>query len=103
MLYLFIYPIFIIFILKEMTLMNTGGDRGQDARINESFTLNELEIGHRLGITHFQLDDGWQYGRTKNSAFVGGSLENIWTRENFWSVHPDRFPNGLGPVVKKSK
>lgn len=86
----------------EMILMNTWGDRGQDARINEKFTLQELEIGKRLGISHFQLDDGWQYGRSKNSAFEGGSLENIWSTDNFWSVHPDRFPNGLEPIVNKA-
>ncbi len=87
----------------EMILMNTWGDRGQDARINEPFTLQELKIGKRLGITHFQLDDGWQSGRSKNSAFEGGSLENIWNRDSFWLVHPERFPNGLDPIVSKAE
>ena len=53
----------------EMVLMNTWGDRGQDTRLGEAFALAELEAGARLGISHFQLDDGWQAGRTSNSAF----------------------------------
>ena len=87
----------------EMILLNTWGDRGQDTRIRESFALAELEAAARLGVTHFQLDDGWQAGQSSNSAFAGGSLENIWTRSDYWTPHPERFPNGLGPVVERSK
>ena len=87
----------------EMILLNTWGDRGQDTRIREAFALAELEAAARLGITHFQLDDGWQAGQSSNSAFAGGSLENIWSRSDYWSPHPERFPNGLGPVVERSK
>jgi hypothetical protein len=87
----------------EMILLNTWGDRGQDTRIRESFALAELEAAARLGITHFQLDDGWQAGQSSNSAFAGGSLESIWSRSDYWMPHPERFPNGLGPVVERSK
>ncbi|MDA3868200.1 MAG: alpha-galactosidase [Salinivirgaceae bacterium] len=87
----------------EMVLMNTWGDRGQDSRINEEFALAELEAGAKLGISHFQLDDGWQLGQSSNSAFKGGSLESIWDNPNYWAPHPERFPNGLDPVIKKGK
>ena len=87
----------------EMILLNTWGDRGQDTRIREAFALAELERAARLGITHFQLDDGWQAGRTSNSAFDGGSLDNIWERESFWAAHPERFPRGLAPVVERAR
>ncbi len=87
----------------EMILMNTWGDRGQDARVNEKFALAELDAGARLGITHFQLDDGWETGRSSNSAFKGGSLSNIWANKNYWEVNRERFPNGLEPIVKKGK
>jgi alpha-galactosidase len=46
----------------EMIMMNTWGDRGQDTKVNEAFCLDELDAGARLGITHFQLDDGYQRG-----------------------------------------
>ena len=87
----------------EMILMNTWGDRGQDTRVNEKFCLAELDAGARLGITHFQLDDGWQTGRSANSAYSGGSFSNIWRNPNYWKPNPDKFPNELAPVVEKGK
>ncbi|MBN1640325.1 MAG: alpha-galactosidase [Anaerolineae bacterium] len=87
----------------EMVLLNTWGDRGQDTRIGADFALAELERGARLGISHFQLDDGWQAGRTSNSAFAGGSLSGIWDDAGFWSPHPARFPEGLGPVAARAR
>ncbi len=85
----------------QMILMNTWGDRGQDSRINETFVLKELELASKLGITHLQLDDGWQAGISKNSARKG-KVWDSWTLED-WKPHPDRFPNGLDPVVAKAK
>jgi hypothetical protein len=87
----------------RMIMMNTWGDRGQDSRIREEFCLAELEAGARLGITHFQLDDGWQAGRSANSAFAGGSLDKIWDNPDYWTPHPERFPHGLEPVVRRGK
>ncbi len=83
----------------EMIMMNTWGDRGQDTKVNESFCLNELKSAARLGITHFQIDDGWQSGRSANSAFAGGTFKNIWSNPNYWTPDPKRYPNGLKPVV----
>lgn len=87
----------------EMIMMNTWGDRGQDTRINEKFALAELDAGTKLGITHFQLDDGWQNGRSGNSAFQGGSFTDIWKNSDYWKPHPEKFPNGLAPLVEKGK
>lgn len=87
----------------DMILMNTWGDRNQDKRVNEAFALAELEAGSRLGITHFQLDDGWQTGRSSNSAYQGGSLDNIWRNPDYWKPDPVKFPQGLAPVVKRGK
>jgi hypothetical protein len=56
-----------------MIMMNTWGDRGQDGKINEKFILRELEAGAKLGITHFQIDDGWQQGLSSNSASTAAS------------------------------
>lgn len=87
----------------EMVLMNTWGDRGQDSRISEKFVLAELEAGAKLGITHFQIDDGWQTGRSPGSVLNGGSLRNIWKNKDYWVPDPAKFPNGLEPIVKKGK
>lgn len=87
----------------EMILMNTWGDRNQDKMIRERFILEELEAAKRLGITHFQIDDGWQTGRSANSAFAGGSFKNIWNNPDYWKPDPEKFPKGLHPVVKQGK
>lgn len=87
----------------EMVMMNTWGDRGQDKKVNESFCLAELEKAAKLGITHFQIDDGWQTGRSPNSAMKGGSFKNIWNNPDYWKPNPDKYPNGLQPVVDKAK
>lgn len=87
----------------EMIMMNTWGDRGQDSHITEAFCIKELEACHRLGITHFQIDDGWQSGQSSNSAFAGGSLQHIWKNPGYWKPNPVRFPGGLAGVVEKAK
>lgn len=85
----------------EMIMSNTWGDRSKDAKMNEGFVLQELEAAARLGITHFQLDDGWQEGLSKNSAEKQGMRWNNWTVAD-WQPSQKRFPNGLGPIVQKA-
>jgi len=87
----------------EMVMMNTWGDRSQDSRVNEQFSLLEVERAAQLGITHFQIDDGWQQGKSPNSAVTKGSFENIWNNPGYWTPDPVKYPNGLGPVVEKGK
>ena len=86
----------------EMVLMNTWGDRGQDGKVNEAFVLRELEIAAALGVTHFQIDDGWQAGLSRNSASAAGNRWGYWETED-WLPHPERFPNGLTPVVDRAR
>lgn len=86
----------------NMIMANTWGDRSRDQRMNEQFILQELEAGAKLGITHLQLDDGWQAGLSKNSGSKAGKLWRSWDKEN-WMPHPDRFPNGLDPILKKAE
>ena len=87
----------------EMVMMNTWGDRAQDSHIGEAFILQELVAAHRLGISHFQIDDGWQTGRSSNSAFKGGSLNSIWSNPNYWKPDPKKFINGFTPVIDLAK
>ena len=82
-------------------IMNTWGDRNRDSRVNEQFILNELDAAYRLGITHFQIDDGWQQGISKNSAQKDNLLWDVWATED-WNVNTTRFPNGLTPVSEKA-
>lgn len=86
----------------EMVMANTWGDRGQDRKVNEAFCLEEIRLGARLGITHFQIDDGWQVGKSGNSAF-GGSFKNIWGNPDYWNPDPVKYPRGLTPLVEECK
>ncbi|HCN83578.1 MAG TPA: alpha-galactosidase, partial [Sphingobacteriaceae bacterium] len=81
----------------------TWGDRNRDAHIGEAFTLRELEAAQRLGITHFQIDDGWQTGRSANSALSQGTLTGIWKNLSYWKPDPVKFPKGLSPVIALGK
>ena len=81
----------------EMIMANTWGDRGQDRKVNEAFCLEEIARAARMGITHFQIDDGWQSGKSGNSAF-GGSFKDIWSNPNYWEPDPIKYPRGLKPL-----
>lgn len=87
----------------EMVMMNTWGDRSQDSKVNERFSLIEVERAAKLGITHFQIDDGWQLGKSPNSAVAKGSFKNIWDNPDYWKPDPGKYPNGLHPIVKRGK
>lgn len=81
---------------------NTWGDRSRDGRMSEAFMLGEIEAAAALGLSHVQLDDGWQAGLSKNSASRAGQKWEDW-RDEDWRPHPERFPNGLAPVVEAAK
>jgi len=85
----------------EMILANTWGDRSKDSRMNEAFILKEIEACSRMGITHLQLDDGWQQGLSKNSASKAGLRWDDWS-VNDWTPHKERFPNGFKHILKEA-
>mgnify|MGYP000210060887 FL=1 len=87
----------------EMIMLNTWGDRSQDAKIDEAFCLAELDRAARLGVTLFQLDDGWQSGKSPNSKTAGGSFKDIWKNADYWTPNPTKFPHGLKRIVEKGK
>ena len=88
---------------EDMIMMNTWGDRSQDAKVNEGFCLTELEKAARLGITVFQIDDGWQSGKSPNSKLAKGSFKNIWDNPDYWTPDPGKYPRGLHPVVERAR
>jgi alpha-galactosidase len=87
-------------------LSNTWGDRNRDSRIAAAFMAKEIEAGARLGVDVIQIDDGWQKGRTANSAQAkaGSPWNGFWAADpNFWDVDRGRFPNGLAPVIEAAR
>ena len=90
---------------KEPFIMsNTWGDRSQDSRVCEAFMLKEIEAGAKMGVDIIQIDDGWQKGVTINSKVRKSDIwEGYYAADpDFWTVHPERFPNGLKTLVKKA-
>lgn len=87
----------------EMVMMNTWGDRSQDAKVNEAFCLAELDKAARLGISLFQIDDGWQSGKSPNSAVASGSFKDIYANAAYWSPDPQKYPRGLKPIVDRGR
>lgn len=81
----------------DMIMLNTWGDRNRDQSINEAFCLQEIDACKKYGITHFQIDDGWQRGRSKNSADPEGELWDAWEKED-WQPDPEKFPSGFDLV-----
>lgn len=82
----------------EMIVMNTWGDRGSLTRLTEDFCKKQIDVCAQMGITHFQLDYGWQVGSD------GGAYQNIYQKNpDFWTPNKKLFPNGLDPIVKKGK
>ncbi|WP_158602591.1 alpha-galactosidase [Proteiniphilum sp. X52] len=86
----------------DMVMMNTWGDRGRDGRINEKYIMEELELCSRLGISHFQIDDGWQTGKSP-ASIQGGSFDNIWEKNDYWIPDKTNFPSGFTPIMEKGK
>ena len=90
-------------------LTNTWGDHHRDACISEAFMLKEVEAGAELGVDVIQVDDGWQKGRSRNSAEArAGKVKGTWATwwkvmPDFWDFDPVRFPNGIRPVVAAAK
>lgn len=89
-----------------LLLSNTWGDRNRDSRLNEKFMLREIAAAGDLGVDVVQIDDGWQKGRTSNSAAANG--KGVWggywaTDPGFWTVDPVRFPNGLSTLASAAK
>ncbi|WP_175606681.1 alpha-galactosidase [Belliella pelovolcani] len=85
-----------------MLLANTWGDRSKDGRMNESFILKEIDYASKIGMTHLQLDDGWQQGLSKNSASKSGLKWDDWSVED-WQPHRERFPNGFSKIIEEAK
>lgn len=85
-------------------LTNTWGDGNRDARICDSFVRAEIAAGAELGVDVIQIDDGWQLGKSANSAMITNRGDGAWgdflaKNGDFWKPDPTRFPVGLKPLV----
>jgi len=83
-------------------LSNTWGDRNQDKAVCHDFMMKEIERAAGLGVQVVQIDDGWQSGRTANSALNKNGVWEGYYKHNpdFWLPDREKFPKGLEPLVK---
>ena len=87
-------------------MANTWGDGNADGRISEAFLMAELQQAARLGITCYQIDDGWQTGTTANSVNAASQEDVAWgegyykSNPDFWTVNRQRLPHGLEPIAE---
>lgn len=58
--------------------------------VNENQQLALAATAKDLGVEMFVIDDGWFNGRIKSDSGLGD-----------WEVDKIKFPNGLGPMIKK--
>lgn len=80
-------------------MSNTWGGGHRDACVCEEFILKEIDAASVLGVDIVQIDDGWQKGKSANSAF---NAENKPWGEGyrradpeFWTVDEEKFPSGF--------
>ncbi len=81
-----------------MVMANPWGDRHCMEHMGESFVLKELEACSLLGITHYQLDDGWEKGNG-----LAHIQDNEVVETDFWEIDPVRFPDGFYKVAEKAE
>lgn len=58
--------------------------------VNEEQQLALARTAKEIGVELFVIDDGWFKGRNNDHAALGD-----------WTVDSTKFPNGLGPMIKK--
>ena len=76
----------------EMIVMNTWGDRGDLKRLTEDFCIKQMQACSKLGISHFQIDWGWQEGSKNKTSSI-----------DIWSPSKKLFPNGLKNIIETGK
>jgi alpha-galactosidase len=87
----------------EVIWHSIWGDRNRDGKMCEEFLLAEMKRNADLGIDHIYFIDGWQSGPSSNSVVPGGLWENQWSRPDYWTPHPKRFPRGLTPIIELAR
>lgn len=80
---------------EDMIMMNTWGDRGSLERLTEDFCFKQIEACAKLGVSHFQLDWGWQ--ETSDYTDKEGATVKKWTPRR------SLFPNGFERVVARGR
>ncbi len=83
---------------RPVIIANPWGDRKWYEHAHAAFVHEELAACSEIGITDYQLDDGWQ---------AGGTLQDLSANkvivDDYWKCHPKNFPGGFKALRKRSE
>lgn len=80
---------------QNILMANPWGDRKCLEHMCEDFVMRELKACIEMGITHYQIDDGWQKGKSFKRMNKREKLE-----KDYWEIDSEKFPNGFDNIVK---
>jgi len=81
-----------------MVMANPWGDGNVYNNLCEKFVLKELESCYKFGITHYQIDDGWQGGGKAIDI-----INNKFIDKKFWKVDKKKFPHSFYKISERAK
>ena len=76
-------------------MVNPWGTRNFPERVSEAFLIDELKASQELSATHYQIDDGWQNGK----SLARLSVDNCFITNEFWKINLDLLPNGFDNII----
>lgn len=72
-------------------MVNPWGVGSFPSLVNEQFLLEEIAAAADLGATHYQIDDGWQKGRSLAELV----RQNRSISPDFWDISKPHLPHGF--------
>ncbi len=86
-------------------LANNWGAGSGSKNICEALILKEIDTAAALGLTHVQLDAGWQEGIRHGWLNVEDAIPKspYAISPDYWRIHPERFPRGFQPLAERAR
>jgi hypothetical protein len=82
---------------KNCTVMvNPWGCGCFRSLVSETFLMEEFRASGELNATHYQIDDGWQAGK----SLMEIEQNNRCAGKDFWAINYELLPNGFEPVLR---
>ena len=85
-------------------ISNTWGDGNNSDHVDETMFLAEVEVGSGLGLTHCQIDAGWQKGNVGDLNVESNIPKGPYDLDpDFWTIHPQKFPHGMTRITELAR
>ena len=83
---------------RPVMIANPWGDRRWLKDANSEFVKKELEACSEIGLTHYQLDDGWQAGGNLQYLSSNGVVTDA-----YWETDREKYPGGFQELWQYAK